>query len=248
MDTPVSGACAVAREDGPGYSIPRAAAAMAQVLSGVAPDWARELRDRPGILAEDLPPDTAEALVHALAGHRIPAFVVAQDEMAVPPPPFLASEAQLTEEGFLCRSGQQKALAPWDEVILFECARVRAASRGPLDLLRRNRAAAPRGTAGDQEATSHDLLDIVCYQPWLHVRVDSETFQFASLGLPPQPARRQSFANLVRVIRGRCPEATAGPGALLILGRGEGALTLPTIEACDNNLLWRLQLLWRAEE
>jgi len=249
MDTPLSGACAVLREDSTAYDIQRAAAAMAQVLGGVAPDWSRELRDRPGVLADNLPADMAQALASALTSQRIPAFAMPQDDMAIPPPPLMATEAVPSDEGLLCRSGQQAELVPWEEVVLFDCARVRAASLSPLDLLRGRGRAAPAGQPAEEpESSSRDLLDIICYEPWLHVRIDAETFQFASLGAQPQSARRLGFASLVRLVRGHCQDATAGPGALLILGRrAGGALSLPSLAACDNHLLWRLQLLWREE-
>ena len=106
--------------------------------------------------------------------------------------------------------------------------------------------------AGTQETRKEtasawrEVLDLVCYDPWIHLRIDRETFRYAVADMPLHPTNHLNFAALAVMIKACATKAKCGPGISLLLdGQPTTRSKAASLEAHENEVLWRLQLLWR---
>lgn len=259
---------AVLREPASEMNLRLAASAMAEALGGVAMDHVARLRDAPGVLARNLGQEPAEAFARALGQQGIGTFVLPESKMAFPPDAEDIREGRVEEEGFRFQSEKGPMLVPWGEILLMDCAMVRfdverkvkefrtrpewlrdysgglgmRFGRGAF-LVRHNDPEQPR-----KETVSawREVLDLICYDPWAHVRIDRENFNYRSAGMPLHPTNHLNFSALAVMIKARAEKAECGPGMSLLLdGQPATRAKAPSLAAYENDLLWRLQLLWR---
>lgn len=261
---------AVLREPATEFDLRRASAAMAMALGGLAMDHLARLRDAPGVLARGLGQGQAEAFVRALGNQGIAAFVLPESKMAIPPKAEEIREGRVEEEGFRFQSAKGPLLAPWGEILLMDCSMVRfeverkvqefrtrpegmanyRVSFGNVRVGRRQIVRIPEASPNQprKETVSawREVLDLICYDPWTHMRIDREKFRYHSAGMPVHPTNHLNFSALAVMLKVRAEKAQCGPGmALLLDGKPATRSKASSLAAYENELLWRLQLLWR---
>ena len=271
------GTCAVLLDPAGELDMREAAAAFVEVFGGAPPDYTRQLRNRPGVLAQELKPSDARRLELALRNRRIAVFTMTESEMAVPPEVLEIRDGRIQEDGFHIESEEGAQLAPWREILLIDCSRVRYdvihkrvdpsvrhdgdVSLVPAWLRNRNNSLSPAdplagmdpGDIGAQRRIKtetrsawREVLDVICYDPWLHIRIDADTFRYVNANMPLHPTSHLNFTALTVILKSHSPRAETGPGvALLLDGDPKTRLRSGSLEAFENHLLWRLQLLWR---
>jgi len=263
------------------YNMRDAASAFVEVMGGAVMDHTRALKERPGVLAQGLDESHARKLVAALRGHGVPAFSMRESEMAIPPPVQEIRDGRIADEGFLMEADSGPVMAPWREMLLMDCSRVRyevvkrkrryrtSPDRGGSSesllprWLRgtRDPALAPfRDVAGvdpmaigahgkpQTEARSawKEVFDVVCYDPWIHFRMEADAFRYVNANMPVHPTSHLNFTALVVIFNARTEKAVAGPGvAMLLDGNPATRLKSSSLDAFENHVLWRLQLIWR---
>lgn len=260
-------AFAVLREPASAMNLKEAAAAMSLSLGGVATDNVRKLRDAPGILARSLSESEARAFVLALRERGVGAFAMAESKMAFPPNAEEVRDGRIEEEGFRFRTSRGVQLAPWSEIIYIDTARVRhqvererktfqtrpswlkdhhAVGLGHGGMFVHTSDSPGRQPQKETVSAWKEVFDIVCYDPWEHLRIDRDSFRYAAAGMPLHPTNHLNFTALIVMVKARADKAECGPGVGLMLdGKPNTRATESSVEAYENNLLWRLQLLWR---
>ena len=248
---------AILREPRSKMDLRQAAAALAKVLGRVRIDVTQELRDRPGILADGLTQQQAQKAAGLLRQGGIGVFVMAQSQMALPPPPIEICDGKLGEDGFSFIGPEGPITAPWGQIIFLDCARV-----GYDEYVKEQQIqmtayySRADADAYDPPVVSREVrrskwkefLDVVCYDPWVHFRIDRHSFRYAKTGLPLQSASHENFTQLIRAFKARAESAATGPGIRLLLdGDPRTRLSTAGLEAHDNYIQWRLQLLWRED-
>ena len=252
-----------------------AAAAFVEAFGGAPMDYTRQLRDRPGVLARGLAANDARRLALALGNHRIAVFTMAESEMALPPEVVEIRDGQFREDGFLVKSEEGVQLAPWGEILLLDCSRVRydvthkrvdpsVRSDGDASIipnwLRKDNAPFLQDVTGLDPATIgaqrrmrtetrsawQEVFDAICYDPWMHFRIDADTFRYVNANMPVHATSHLNFTALVVIFKSHATRAEAGPGVRLLLdGNPRTRLRSSSLEAFENHLLWQLQILWR---
>ena len=253
-----------------GFDHRAAAAALAETFGKTPFDHMKPLKDSPGIFARDLPQHLADHLASALEQRGIRAFALAEEDMAILPPPVPVSQGVVEDEGFYFKAPQGNLMAPWGEILLMDCARVRYqiirrsppstpwqqglrnltrdAFAGPIRFPLRGEASASGPPAPQASPAWMEVFDVVCYDPWVHFRIDMDKFHYARSGVPVHSTQHLSFTALVVVFRARAQNASLGPGiAHLLDGDPRTRSRADGLAAYENGLLWRLQLLWRRQ-
>ena len=195
----------------------------------------------------------ARKAVAALRGQGTPVFALPQKKLVGLPPVLELRHVQVFPEGLHFEAPEGAVLAPWDEIIFFDSARVRTEKRvrvtkvKPVTISYRG-ARSSFGLTREtrRELGWRELLDVVCYQPWLHLRIDKDDFRYAETGLPVHPTREANFQALVVTFKARATKAVAGPGIdLLFDGRPRTRSRASSMKAYENQIAWQAQLLFR---
>lgn len=248
---------AVLREPIGKMDIGQAAMALAKAFARLRVDVARELRDRPGILAEGLTRAQAEQAAVLLRQSGIGVFVMAESQMAIPPEPIEIREGKLAADGFAATTSAGPLTAPWNQIILLDCARVKHEEfvqtqeiqmTANYDARHVGTFEPPVRTRQELRSSWKEFLDVICYEPWLHLRIDRNEFRYHATGLPVRAVSYENFSTLLRAFKTRATNAALGPGvALLLDGDPRTRLASSSLKAHENHILWRLQLIWRKE-
>ena len=92
----------------------------------------------------------------------------------------------------------------------------------------------------------HEIFDVVCHDPWIHFRINKDSFTYAAAGLPVHPTREHNFLALVVTFKTRCANATEDPGIQFLFdGKPETRRQTPNLIAHHNHILWQIQLHFR---
>jgi len=229
----------------------KVAAVLAPILGHVRADLHRELLDRPGVLVGGLSEYKAAMAVDALNQAGCSVFALPESDVVVPPPVREIRRGKVIEEGFLFEEADSMRLAPWSEIVYFDAVQVQTAK----NVVAHDREWDTSGEEGVQfrdvaylklETGWQELLEVVCYEPWVHLRIDKTTFRFNEANLPRYPTATKSYLALAIAFKTRCAAAGEGPGVeLLFDGSSKTRQRLPNMKMHENLLLWRLTLRFR---
>jgi hypothetical protein len=93
------------------------------------------------------------------------------------------------------------------------------------------------------ETSWQEHLDVVCCEPWTHLRIEKERFRYADSGLPKHATVLKGFLALAITFKTRCSSAAEGPGVgLLFGGRPQLRQRVQNMKTYENLLQWRLTL------
>jgi hypothetical protein len=220
------------------------------------------LRRRPGILVGGLRRRRAERIARELSDMGMPAFALREADFVIPPPATTLTSGQVKGTGFACVGPEGPTVLPWEQIILIEVGQIRKSKTittkeripygrrvyyggiGGVGMARSYGSAYEKRTRTKWQTV--DLFDIVCYDPWLHVRLNKATFKFAATGLPRHPTREANLAGMAAVFKMRCSNAVAGEGVELLFDGDPGTRgQLASEEAFENHMLWLTQLRFR---
>ncbi len=231
----------------------RTAEVLAPILGRVRADLQRDLAVQPGILASDVAHAVA---LHAAADLRrdgVPVLIVPQADVVEAPPLIEVRRAQVTAEGFLFHHRGAATLAPWEEIVYFDAVQVQT-SETTVAADRQMVEAGEGGVAWRDvarlklETAWRELIDVVCYEPWVRLQIDKETFRFGAAGLARHPSRAKSFLALAIAFKTRCDPASEGPGMQLLFdGNPQTRQRVGSMRAYESLLRWRLTLRFRGE-
>ena len=233
----------------------RIARAMAPALGKATMDLMMALRNRSGILAESLSEEEAGRIAAGLQQAGVLFFIVKQNSLVDPPPVVEIREGRFTDEGYAFESRPQQVLAPWDRILLLECARVRyevSKVRTELDVSfdTDGEGNTLRNWQGRQKRVQEPawkvLLEVICEDPWVRVRIDGSSYRFGKDGLPVHLNRHDNLLARAVVLRTRSERAAAGPGLEALLGgRPDAQVKLNGMECYENHIRWQLQMIYR---
>jgi len=257
MNEKISQEYAILLEPGVAFEPARVAQAMAPALDAVAMDLARQLRERPGIVAEHLTEKQVGLAAMALQQDGARFFIVRQDALVTPPNPVTVEQGRVLKRGYRFATPSGEAAAPWDQILFMDCSRVRFQEMKEHTELKRDIVVGPRGGVATHwrqerkkrpQSAWREVLDIICYRPWLRLRLDSSSYRFATDGLPVHPSRHENFAARVVVFKSRSAKASVGPGVEALLdGNPVTNLRSQSMAAYENHIRWQLQLLYRRD-
>jgi hypothetical protein len=218
----------------------------------------QHLADSPGILLAGLSEPQAQRAAEALTRSGLSVMVLPDQEVVTPPPLVEVREAKVLPEGLRVEVPRPPVLVPWEEVVFLDAAQVRTVKKVTgLDSVPR---LAADGFADDGEDSGppylmartrmqvswQDLLDVVSYEPWLHLQIDRERFRFGRSGLPLHPTSAKNFLALVIAVKTRATKAAEGPGVgLLFDGKPDTRQQFQSMKAFENVLQWQLTRVFR---
>ena len=88
-----------------------------------------------------------------------------------------------------------------------------------------------------------ELLDVVCYEPWVRLQIERDNFRYAESGLLYHGSKAKRFLALVVAFNARCDTGAAGPGIRLLFdGKPETRQRMPNERIYENLFQWRLTL------
>jgi hypothetical protein len=247
---------ALLREAHTRVDLRRASQILATILGDVRLDVLKSLQACPGILAVGLDRAAAQSAVNQLTAAGMPVFAMPQSKIISPPPVVDLLKGEVRPDGFAIDGVEGAMVLPWDQIILIDSMRVKGEKQVKVMETEEPRMTARGGRTSyrvtrktRREMVWQEFFDAVCYDPWVHVRVNRDTFRFAATGLPVHPTREQNFQAFVVVFKARCTNALEGPGmALLFDGKPETRGQVASLKAYDNHILWEVQLRFRKKE
>jgi hypothetical protein len=241
-------------------NIQKAAAVIGAATLAAAADMLLPLKKSPGILCAGLRKTDAERIVQELRDMNMPVFSMRDADLVTPPAAIDLKAGKVRGDGFAFDGPEGAMTAAWDKIIVIEAGQIKKSKQ--VTKIESKRPARYTSMAGGgminasggggvvrrthTEMEYTDLFDIICYEPWLHLRINKATFQFAQTGLPRHPTREANFTGFVVVFKARCTNAISGEGVeLLFDGKPATRSRTASKEAFENHLLWLTQLRFR---
>jgi hypothetical protein len=252
MAEPSAGAYAVLRRSDVELDLSTVARILAPILGCVRADLQGQLAKRPGILVSGLSRHVASQAAHALEQAGVGVRVLPQSDVVIPPPMVEVRRGKVLPQGFQFEDSRAPRLAPWKEIVYFDAVQIQTA---------KNVIAYDRewDTSGEEGVTFRDvaylrletgwqeLLDVVCYEPWVHLRIDKNDFRYSETGLPLHANAMKNFLALLIAFKTRCDALAEGPGVRLLFdGRTETRQRMPNLNTYENLFQCRLTLRFRA--
>lgn len=228
-----------------------AARVLAPMLGHVRADLQQELVERPGLLAWGLAEPVAREAAAALKHVGIGVRVFANRDVVAPPSLVEVRRGEVLPEGFKFKSGGEFELARWDEIVYFDAVAVQLTEK--VVEVSREMVSTDEGVSYANvpcqrlKASWDEFLDVICYQPWVHLRIHRDRFRYAEAGIPSHNSTAKRFLALVVQFKTRCDAAGEGPGVKLLFdGKSETRQRVPSMKMYDSLLIWRLTLRFRA--
>ena len=248
---------AIIRQAGNDLNLESLATAASPVLRRARADLLAEMALRPGVLFTDLSAQVAPQLAKALEEAQTQIWLIPQSELVTPPPRIRVQKSTVLPEGFQIKVRQETTLLPWQEITYFDAIQIPTTSKEVV----RDRTVGSSfvDLANDPEedgagwsdivvvdkiqTAGPELLEFVCREPWLHVQIDKETFQYRNSGLAQHPTAAKNFLALAIMFKTRCDPAGEGPGiGFLFDGKPNTRQRVLSLRAYENLLQWRLTL------
>ena len=197
---------------------------LAPILECPAADLQGQLARQPGILLSELPESVASQAARVLEQAGVGVWLLPQSDVVIPPPMVEIRRGKVLPEGFQFKDAHATVLVPWEQVVYFDAVQIQTAKNvithdrepvGGNDGVRWHDTVQQKLETGWQE-----FLDVVCHEPWVHLRIDKDQFRYPESGLPRHSNAMKNFLGLVIAFKTRCANATEGPGiGLLFDGR-----------------------------
>ena len=243
---------AILREPGATVDVDKVAEVLAPLNGMHIYDVKKTLQHAPGILGLIGKADAHKALA-LLRARGTEAFLVPTSKLITPPSLVELRHGKITGDGFAFAVKERHILAPWEQIILIDSARVLMEEQVKVsevqvpETVGRDGRTSYRVTRKTRtRSTWREFLDVLCYKPWVHFRIRKESFGFAGTGLPVHPTRDENFLALAVIFKTRCQNAVEGPGIEpLFDAKPETRRSFSNMKACDNHFLWQVQLRFR---
>lgn len=244
---------AILREAQSEMDVEKASEALAPILGRACSDVQKDLRVSPGILAVGLSEPLALEALKKLRGQGTRVFALPHSKLVGLPPAVELRHGKVLPDGFLFEAAHRRILAPWNEIVWFDSARVKTEKRVKVTEIK-TPTVSYRGARSSFGVTRksrsqlewEEFFEALCGKPWVRFRVDKARFGYAQTGLPVHPTRENNFLALVVTFKTRCTNAVEGPGiGPLFDGRPETRRSALSMRAYENYLLWQVQLLFR---
>jgi hypothetical protein len=203
---------ALVRTEDSHIDLTRIARLLAGELDLSVIDALQLLSQRPGILAESLPQETANRCAFLIAEAGVQARVVPQAAVVEVPEIVTLRSGRLDEEGFsYVVAARRQGVVKWPDVLWVDFVTIQEFQKqGYTDV---------EVDEGEPLESKHPLatkfplfLDLVTHEPWLLLRISDERFEFTTTGLPTFAARRDNLIALSAAIAERATKAHLGPG------------------------------------
>lgn len=212
--------------------------AVADLVSRLPVDW--------GLLAQQVTPAIAERCVSMVTTVGVTARAIDQEDVTPPPAMMLLKRARVAATGLSFEVGGHPQLVPWDSLLLVDVAREMRGTKEFYEDLEESGDSNRRIHRLETKWSTPLVLDLVSLDPWMWLRLQSDTFGFASTGLPLQTNRVLNlYAIGVEVLR-RSPQAEAGLGLSWVETGAPMTTPLPfSHRQAVGRLTWLLTC-WRA--
>jgi hypothetical protein len=203
---------ALVRTDDSNLDVTRIARLLAGALDLSAMDSLQLLSQRPGILVENVPEETANRCAMLVAETGVRARVVPQSTIVEVPEIVTLRSGRLEDDGFsYVVDDRRNGVVKWPDVLWVDFVTIQQFQKqGFADV---------EVDEGEPLESKHPLptrfrlfLDLVTYEPWLLLRISDERFEFAATGVPTFAARRDNVIALCAAIAQRATKAHLGPG------------------------------------
>ena len=206
-----------------------------------------------GILAEGIPEKgIAEALAKQLQQEGIPVLVANERQLLIYPEAIEVKAGELSDSGAVLKTYSDEYAFEWSDLWLMSCVRVRTQHK-------REVSSSPAIVVGPGVATSSvssfkhktvtdskrvRVLDLFCTEPFLHLRVREDHFNYSYLSEDRKATNRVSnFTTLVKDMIRWAPGSHVGPGIDRLLSEESfKGLTLNSIKDLDRYNFWLVQL------
>jgi hypothetical protein len=232
------------------------AALVAPVCGGVLGDVSLRLNRYPNWLVRKAPPEIAKHVLKACIEANVAAEIVGENQIIEPPEVVPAARLEPQPTGFFVLTKRQPLFIKWSELIAIEAYEsgqetTQEVTAPEMDVIPgahpdAYRAHRPTPTRKAMKVAWHPRAELVCFDPWLVLRIDAETFPFASCGLPVAASRQLSLVTLLKTILERAPHADAH--FAIIQAQPGKAMGLPRLLSSfpyTPNLAWRLTRIFR---
>jgi hypothetical protein len=208
---------ALVRTEDSHIDVTRIARVLASELDLSVMDALQLLAQRPGILAESLPEETANRCAFLIAEAGVQARVVPQAAVLEVPEIVTLRSGRLDAEGFsYVVDARRQGVVKWPDVLWVDFVTIQEFQKQgytevevdpggegePVPLVSKH----PLGTKFPL------FLDLVTREPWLLLRIPDERFEFTTTGLPTFASRRDNLIALSAAIAERATQAHLGPG------------------------------------
>jgi hypothetical protein len=232
------------------FDLAEAARVLAPILDVPRANLQQQLAERPGVFAQGVPEPVAAEAVASLRHTGIEAVSVPDSEVVHRPATIEVKRGRVLDDGFQFRHRGQDRIAPWGEIVFFDAASVQLTEQvveSEREPIRTDDRPTYRDVAYQRvKASWEEFLDVVCYEPWVHLRIAKDSFHYAQAGIPAYASSTKSFLALVIAFKTRCDPAGEGPGVgLLFDGKARTRQRVPSMRMYDNLLMWRLTLRFR---
>ena len=253
---------------------PAVARAVAQATGQVALDVTRNLRETPGILADNLPQHQAERLVGALSQVDVSAFSLPRSELVQFPEPVFLETARLGDdilvvEDLRAASGARLGTlrVPYKDIVFAAAGQVSEEKRrrvndstpyagapgvsaglmigGPLMAAAMAADGATPASHMETSVRDHHVLDLFAVNPAHHIRLNAKTFNFTQTGLPLQMSSLLNLTEFIKRLGPLCESAAIDLSVKHILdGDPLTNLRFKSLERYEAYVFWRVQLLY----
>jgi hypothetical protein len=247
MSDPSAETFALLRQPRAELNSAKAAEVLAATLGRVRVDLQRELAERPGVLLRGLSADEAREAAGALDEIGVPTWVLPESKIVVPPRPVAIRHGKVEPEGFVFVDAHESKMAAWRNICYFDIVQILAAkNKIVVDREIRDssgRQISPREVRQKVETKWQEFLDVVCFDPAVHLRIDRSDFRYTDSGLPTHADPAKNYLGLVIAFKTRCESAVEGPGVeLLFDGKPDTHQRVANPRIYENLLQWRLTI------
>lgn len=226
------------------------AAIVAPACGGVLGDVSMRLGRYPYWLVRKATPDVAKLVLKACLAANVAAEIVGENQIVDPPEVIPVARLEPQPTGFFVLVKRQPLFIKWSELIAIEAYEsghetTQEVTAPESDVHQHHpdtyRFQHPTPTRKATKVAWQTRAELVCFDPWLTLRIDAETFPFASCGLPVSPSRQLSLVTLLKAILERAPHADTHFS--IVQGQPGKMLSLPRLLSnfpYTPNLAWRL--------
>ncbi len=229
---------------------------VAPACGDVASDVAMRLSRYPYWMVRKATPEIAKNVLKACIAANVEAELIGEQQVIDPPEVVPVARLEPQPTGFFVLVKRQPLFIKWSELIAIDAYesgqdKVTEVKAPEADVQPYHRyglqISHPTPTRNAMVVEWHPRAELVCFDPWLTLRIDAETFPFASCGLPVASSRQLSLVTLLKTIQERAPHADTQ--FAIVQAQPGKAMGLPRLLSTfpfTPNLAWRLTRVFRA--
>ena len=248
-----AGKYAILREMNTTVDAEAACAVIAPIVGMAQGETAMLLRDRPGILLWDLDRECAQKVLAGLHAQGMTCFGLPQKKLVALPETLPTRELTVAGEAFRVPGPSGALVVSWSEVLCYDVVRIRSSKRERVVSMGQREHYGRYGATRAHMSPTYrerlewiEYLDVICYEPWTHLRINKSDFRYPRSGLPMHPTRERNFLGLAVTFQTRAEKAFAGGGINdLFDGKPETRQSLRSEKAHENHIMWLLQMAFR---